>query len=77
MAALKLTIPRALYRALQNRARLHQRSLLEEVRKILSDALDVKAGRTYSILELQGLGKELWQGIDTDEYIDAERKSWD
>lgn len=30
-----------------------------------------------SILELQGLGKEIWQGVDAQKYIDRERASWD
>jgi hypothetical protein len=30
-----------------------------------------------SIMELKGLGKETWEGIDTDAYIKAERDSWD
>jgi hypothetical protein len=30
-----------------------------------------------SILELRGLGKEIWEGIDTDAYIKAERDSWE
>ncbi len=29
-----------------------------------------------SILELQGLGKEIWHGIDAQEYVDRERASW-
>ena len=29
-----------------------------------------------SILELQGLGKEIWQNIDAQAYIDQERTSW-
>jgi len=29
-----------------------------------------------SILELQGLGKEVWQGVDAQEYIEQERASW-
>ena len=32
--------------------------------------------RRRSILELQGLGKEIWQGIDAQEYVDRERASW-
>ena len=28
-------------------------------------------------MELEGLGKELWQGIDDQEYVDRERESWD
>jgi hypothetical protein len=29
-----------------------------------------------SILELQGLGKKIWQGVDGQEYVDRERASW-
>jgi len=29
-----------------------------------------------SILELQGLGKDAWRGIEAQEYIDRERASW-
>ena len=29
-----------------------------------------------SILELQGLGKKIWQGMDAQEYVDRERASW-
>ena len=30
----------------------------------------------HSILELEGLGKEIWQGIDAQQYVDRERESW-
>ena len=30
----------------------------------------------HSVMELEGLGAELWQQIDIDEYIEAERASW-
>jgi hypothetical protein len=30
----------------------------------------------HSILELEGLGKEIWEGIDVDKYIEQERNSW-
>jgi hypothetical protein len=30
----------------------------------------------HSIMELKGLGKELWQGIDVEKYIEEERNSW-
>ncbi len=29
-----------------------------------------------SLLELQGLGKSIWQGIDVEEYLRRERASW-
>ena len=33
--------------------------------------------RKRSILELRGLGKEIWEGIDPVEYIKQERDSWE
>jgi hypothetical protein len=30
----------------------------------------------HSILELEGLGKEIWEGIDVDQYLQQERDSW-
>jgi hypothetical protein len=30
----------------------------------------------HSIMELCGLGKEIWEGIDAQEYINQERASW-
>jgi hypothetical protein len=35
------------------------------------------AQRRRSILDLQGLGKEIWRDIDAQEYINRERNSWD
>lgn len=31
----------------------------------------------HSILELEGLGAEIWKGIDADEYVAKERDAWD
>jgi hypothetical protein len=31
----------------------------------------------HSILELRGLGREVWQGIDPKKYIDELRNEWD
>jgi len=33
--------------------------------------------RKQSILELEGLGKEVWAGMDARQYIDALRDEWD
>jgi hypothetical protein len=51
-----------------------QLRLLEDLAGILRRQ-DVGQKRR-SILELQGLGKEVWQDIDPEEYIDRERDSW-
>lgn len=36
-----------------------------------------KNNGAHSILELEGLGKEVWEGIDPDKYVAQERDSWD
>jgi len=33
-------------------------------------------GAKDSILELKGLGKEVWKGVDPDEYVEALREGW-
>lgn len=33
--------------------------------------------RERSILELEGLGKEIWEGVDPRKYIDELRDEWD
>jgi hypothetical protein len=52
-----------------------QVQLLEELATIVH--YKVKAWPKHSILEFQGLGKELWQGIDVEKYIEEDRNSWD
>ncbi|HEY5073143.1 MAG TPA: hypothetical protein VII34_00500 [Pyrinomonadaceae bacterium] len=33
--------------------------------------------RQHRITELRGLGKDIWQDVDAQKYVDAERDSWD
>jgi len=51
-----------------------QLRLLEELAVLVRRQVTSRAQR--SILELQGLGKEIWQDIDAQEYVDRERASW-
>lgn len=32
--------------------------------------------KRHSVLELRGLGKEIWQGVDAADYVRQERASW-
>jgi hypothetical protein len=51
--------------------------LTENDRQRLMDALTTdKAAPPHSITELRGLGKEIWQGEDAQEYVNQERDSW-
>ncbi|MDX1997250.1 MAG: hypothetical protein SF066_05990 [Thermoanaerobaculia bacterium] len=76
MATLNIkSFPDDLYEKLQRRAIDEHRSIAQEVTHLLQKLLEVPPSR--SILELRGLGKDLWQGIDVDEYIERERSAWD
>ena len=52
----------------------------KELVKRLVDTLDVPvpaAPRQRRLSELRGLGKEIWAGIDAQEYVDQLRNEWD
>ena len=68
-------LPDSLYKKLQARARRQRRSVAQEVTHILAHVLEAEA--PLSILELRGLGKEQWTGIDAGDHVRAERESWD
>jgi plasmid stability protein len=76
MATLNIkNLPDSLYRRLQARAKRERRSVAQEVTVILTSALETP--KPTSILELRGLGKELWKGIEAAKHVEAERDSWD
>lgn len=76
MAILNIkNLPDALYKKLKERASRQRRSLAQEVTHILSQAVEERP--QLSILELRGLGKELWRGVDGERYVAEERSSWD
>jgi plasmid stability protein len=68
-------LPDPLYRRLQKRARDRRRSVAQEVAVILEEALERE--EPLSILELRGLGKEAWRGVDAAAHLEAERRTWD
>ncbi len=52
----------------------------KELVKQLVDTLDVAeppSPRQYRLSDLRGLGKEIWAGIDAQEYVDQLRNEWD
>ena len=76
MAVLNIkSVPDKLYRKLQARAKRERRSVAQEVIQILDQALTEPP--RLSIMDLQGLGKEIWRDINSDQYIEAERRAWD
>lgn len=76
MATLNIkNFPAALYRKLKERARRQHRSMAQEVTHILDRAL--REPEPLSILELEGLGQELWEDGDAAEHVERERSAWD
>lgn len=76
MATLNVkNLPDDLYERLKQRAKRDRRSVAQEVILLLEDALQAKP--PLSIMELQGLGAELWRGVDAAAHVEAERAAWD
>jgi plasmid stability protein len=67
-------LPDALYRKLKARAKRERRSVAQEVTVLLAQALE--SPEPTSILELRGLGKELWAGADAAAHVEGERAAW-
>ena len=75
MATLNVkNLPDALYRKLKARAKRQRRSVAQEVTVLLTQALE--PAETLSILDLQGLGKELWRDVDASDHVAKERAAW-
>lgn len=68
-------VPDPLYRKLRARAKRKRRSVAQEVIHILSDVTEHSV--PLSILELQGLGKDAWRGIEGTRHVNRERRGWD
>ena len=54
--------------------RLHLLALLA---KDAAHATEEITKSTHSIMELHGLGAEIWRGVDAQQYVDELRNEWD
>lgn len=52
-----------------------QLRLLEELAALVRQQM--APAPPQSVKALRGLGKEIWQGIDAQEYVNRERDAWD
>ncbi|MGF1540895.1 MAG: hypothetical protein ACFCU5_10670 [Pleurocapsa sp.] len=48
--------------------------LMQELALIVSHRTPEKSKR--NIMELEGLGQDIWRGFDAQEYVNRERQSW-
>lgn len=52
-----------------------QVQLLETLSRMVRD--QIIEAKLHSIMELEGLGVEIWQNVDAQAYVDKERASWE
>jgi hypothetical protein len=53
-----------------------RRALLQELLNLYGQGIGIRPMPRHSLLELEGLGAEIWEGIDAQEYVNEERRSW-
>ena len=46
-------------------------------RELAAEGVASASKPRHSILELDGLGKEIWEGVDAQEYVNALRDEWE
>jgi plasmid stability protein len=66
--------PDPLYERLRAAAEREHRSIAQQVTHLLEGA--VEPPTTVGLLELEGLGAEIWEGIDASDHVARERDSW-
>ena len=56
-------------------------SRLELIARMAEDLAGISSRASHNqcsgILALHGLGKEIWEGIDPDQYVESLRSEWD
>jgi len=52
-----------------------QLQLLETLSRMVRD--QVTEAKPHTIMELEGLGAEIWRDVDAQAYVDQERASWE
>ena len=67
--------PPDLHERLKRRAAAERRSVAQQVVHLLEKAIE--EATPLSILELRGLGKGTWDGVDAARYVAEQRGSWD
>ena len=63
-----------LYKEISELSSNEKMTLLAKLISELSSALNT--GRKLDICDIKGVGKELWEGLDAQEYVTKERKAW-
>lgn len=51
--------------------------LAKMAEELANDKEEIESSKERSIMELHGLGAEIWEGIDAQEYVDKLRDEWE
>ncbi len=54
-----------------------QLRLVELIARETAKSSEAVASSKHDIMELHGLGAEIWEGIDAQEYVNQLRREWD
>lgn len=54
-----------------------RKQLISAIVDTLAEAEAAPARKKRSILEFEGVGAEMWQGVDAQEYVNRLRDEWD
>ena len=72
-----LSVEKLYHRYIESIPDAEQLQLIAVISQHLSkNAVERKNPKTRSLLELEGLGAEIWQGVDAQEYVDELRDEW-
>jgi len=72
-----LTLEELYERQIKPRPKEERLRLLAMIAQDLAAEAKIEDQPKHSLMELEGLGAEIWQGIDAQEYVNELRKEWD
>ena len=70
----------SLHAVLQEAENLSREEQSQLIKLLLDKVLfgsETQPSKTHSLRELRGLGKDIWEGVDAQEYINQQRDEWD
>jgi len=64
-------------REAESLSREEQSQLIKLLLDRVLPSSNAEPSKAHSLRELRGLGKEIWEGVDAQEYINQQRDEWD
>ena len=64
-------------REVESLSREEQSQLIKLLLDRVLPSSNAQPDKIHSLRELRGLGKEIWEGVDAQDYISQQRDEWD